>query len=117
MTNKKNETTFDAERAETYLNATEHSYPASDQRLSEKGQRGDFISQADTEFGPLNDEIRKALLENKNINANGISFRVGKNEILLYGSVLTEADRQTAEDIVKQRAQGRSVKNEISLQH
>lgn len=117
MTKKNSDTNFSPERAETYLNATEHSFPATDQRLSERGERGDYISQADTEFGPLNDDIRKALVESKNINISGIDFRIGKNEIILFGSVLTEADRKTAEEIVSKRAQGRSVKNEISLQH
>lgn len=110
-------TSFDADTAEIYHKATENSYPQSSARLSEHGDRGDFASQFETEFGPLTDEIRKALIESKAVNANGINLRVGKNEILLYGSVLSESDRKVAEDIVKERAEGRVVKNEITLQH
>ncbi len=110
-------TTFNEEAAANYHNATENSYPQTSQRLSEEGLRGDYISQFETEYGPLTDEIRKALLDSKQINASGINLRVGKNDILLYGSVLSESERKTAEEIVTERAQGRLVKNEITLQH
>lgn len=113
---KKN-TFFDADTAEIYHKATENSYSQSSARLSEHGDRGDFVSQFETEYGPVTDEIRKALIESREINASGINLRVGKNEILLYGSVLSESDRKLAEEIVNERAQGRVVKNEITLQH
>lgn len=108
---------FDEESAEIYVKATENSFPQTSARLSEHGQRGDFTSQFETEFGPITDEIRKALVESKHVNANGIHLRVGKNEILLYGSVLSESERKHAEEIVKERAEGRVIKNEITLQH
>lgn len=80
-----------------------------------KDSNDNFFSETANES--LNDEIKKALVESKKVNANGINLRVGKNEILLYGSVLTESERRSAEEIVKRRAEGRVVKNEITLQH
>lgn len=77
----------------------------------------DFNSQIEGDFGPLNDEIRKALIESKEINASDINVRIGKNEILLYGSVLTDAERRLAEEIVKEKAEERVIRNEITLQH